>query len=333
MAVGAYLLHHLEGVFIHDRWMGVPEQLAFLLCSLDALFTAVVFGCGLEVLRMTQVLRSVQDPGYSFLCPAKGLIREQFTPLLRPIRCGGKYLLFLQPVGDLCRAKAITAQLVDVPNRFSSFLVNQPFVLVVLILDIAERGICSEVFAAVALHFERGFDFLGGISGVKFVTKIADRRHIKLGLHCRVHVVIDGDEPHIVFYKYDVRIHPHLQIVPAQAGHILDNDRPHLAGLDHLLHPAKTWSIESCTGITVIHKILQIFEAIFSGILLKQFLLVDNTIALTFPPIVLGQAAVEGCDPVFIRLPVHGISFPTIGYGVLRKYHTISQSIIQRFNV
>ena len=43
-----------------------------------------------------------------------------------PPRCWAEYLFPFQPVGDLCGAKAVTAQLEDVPTRFSGFLVDQP---------------------------------------------------------------------------------------------------------------------------------------------------------------------------------------------------------------
>ena len=76
---------------------------------------------------------------------------------------------------------------------------------ILLVLDVAERRICGEVPTALAFHFERGFDLLGGVPSVKFITEIADRGHIKFRLYRRVHVVVDGDEPHIVLHKYDVR--------------------------------------------------------------------------------------------------------------------------------
>ena len=193
---------------------------------------------------MAQVLHLVQNPGYGFLRPLEGPLWEQFTPLLGLVRRGGEHLFPLQTVGDLRGTKAVTAQFEDVPNRLCGFLVDQPPLLILFVLDVAERGICGEMPAALAFHLECGLDLLGGISGVKFVAKIADRSHVKLRLYRRVHVVVDCDEPHIVLHEHDVRIHPHLQIVPAQPGHILDNDRPHLAGFDHLLHLAKTRPIE-----------------------------------------------------------------------------------------
>ena len=126
VAVRSYLLYNLKSVFIHDGRVGVPKQLALLLGSLDPLLTAIVFGCGLEVLRMAQVLRSVQNSRYGFLRPVEGPFWKQFTPLLGFVRRGGEYLLPPQPVGDLRGAKAVTAQLEDVPNRFCGFLVDQP---------------------------------------------------------------------------------------------------------------------------------------------------------------------------------------------------------------
>ena len=282
----SYLLHHLESVFIYDGRVGISEQLALLLGGLDPLLAAIVLGCGLEILRMAQVLHLVQNPGYGFLRPLEGPLWEQFAPLLGLVRRGGEYLLPPQPVGDLRGAKAVTAQLEDVPNYFCGFLVDQPPVLILFVLDVAEWGICGEMPAAIAFHLERGLDFFGGISGIKFVTKIADRGHVKLRLYRRVHVIVDSDEAHIVLNKHDVRIHPHLQIVPAQPGHILDNDRPHLAGFDHLLHLAETRPVEVGSAPSVIHKKLQIFEAVLASVSLKQFLLVDNTVALSLPPIV-----------------------------------------------
>ena len=52
VAMGTYLLYYLEGVFIHDGRVCVPEQLALLLGGLNPLLAAVILGCGLEIFRM-----------------------------------------------------------------------------------------------------------------------------------------------------------------------------------------------------------------------------------------------------------------------------------------
>ena len=60
-----------------------------------------------------------------------------------------------------------------------------------------------------------------------------------------VHAVIDSDKPDAMLGKKLVRVKPHLQIVAAQPGHILDHhgtDVPVLDGLDHF---GKAGAIES----------------------------------------------------------------------------------------
>ena len=128
MAVRSYLLHHLESVFIHNGRVGIPEQLALLLGGLDPLLATVVLGCGLEILRVAQVLHLIQNPGYGFLRPVKRPLWEQFPSLLGFVSGGGKYLFPSQPVGNLRGAKAVTAQFENVPNRFSGFLVDQQLI-------------------------------------------------------------------------------------------------------------------------------------------------------------------------------------------------------------
>ena len=157
VAVGAYLLYHLEGVFIHDGRVGIPEQLAFFPGGLDPLLTAIVLGCGLEVLRMAQVLYLVQNPGYGFLRPLEGPLWEQFAPLLGLVRRGGEHLFLSQPVGDLRGAKAVTAQLENVPNRFSGFLIDQPVMLILWVFAVAVDGVIGGRFSGPAPYLIRRF--------------------------------------------------------------------------------------------------------------------------------------------------------------------------------
>ncbi len=72
------------------------------------------------------------------------------------------------------------------------------------------------MLSAFSLHSESGLDFLCGISGIKLVTEVADRRHIKFRLHGGIYIVVDSDKPHIVFGEDNIRIHTDLQIVSAK---------------------------------------------------------------------------------------------------------------------
>ena len=49
-------------------------------------------------------------------------------------------------------------------------------------------------------------------------------------------------------------LHPNLQIVPAKPGHILDDNRSHLAAFNKLFHFPKRRTVEARPGIAVIHK-------------------------------------------------------------------------------
>ena len=110
------------------------------------------------------------------------------------------------------------------------------------------------MLSAFALHSEGRLDFLGGISGIEFIAKVADRRHIKFRLYSGIYIVVDSDKPHIIFGENNVRIHPNLQIVPAKPGHILDDNCSHLAVFNQLFHFPEGRTVEARPGIAVIHK-------------------------------------------------------------------------------
>ena len=86
------------------------------------------------------------------------------------------------------------------------------------------------------------------------IEQITERGKIVVPL-VAVHAVIDGDIPNIALGKETLGIVAHFQIVPAHAGHILDNDGSDLSRLgqtDHLIpirtvkgHPGNTIADEN----------------------------------------------------------------------------------------
>lgn len=89
-----------------------------------------------------------------------------------------------------------------------------------------------------------------------------------------VHAVIDSDKPDAMLGKKLVRVKPHLQIVAAQPGHILDHhgtDVPVLDGLDHF---GKAGAIEISTAITVVPVGLDLRPAVEHYEFGKQFILI-----------------------------------------------------------
>ena len=60
-----------------------------------------------------------------------------------------------------------------------------------------------------------------------------------------VHPVIDCDKMNIMLREKDFRVHTYLQIVTAQAGHILDDNPLYLAALHICDHALEAGPVES----------------------------------------------------------------------------------------
>ena len=104
------------------------------------------------------------------------------------------------------------------------------------------------------------------------IEQITKRGEIVVPL-VAVHAVIDGDIPNIALGKETLGIVAHFQIVPAHAGHILDNDGSDLSRLgqpDHLI-PART--VKRHPGNTIVNEKRGIGETVVSRVLQKDFLL------------------------------------------------------------
>lgn len=72
---------------------------------------------------------------------------------------------------------------------------------------------------------------------------VSDCGKLTISLYA-VHPVIYGDEVNTILREYHFGIHPHLEIVAAQAGHILDDHPLDLARLDVGKHPLEARTVE-----------------------------------------------------------------------------------------
>ena len=77
-------------------------------------------------------------------------------------------------------------------------------------------------------------DFLAGVLGVVVVKDILEHRKVVFPLGA-VHVVVDGDEAHVVGGEDEILQAAHAGILPAQPGQVLDDQRGHAVVL-HMLH-------------------------------------------------------------------------------------------------
>ena len=88
-----------------------------------------------------------------------------------------------------------------------------------------------------------------------------------------VHAIVDRNKADVVIGEKGIRIVTHLQIVPAEPGHILYDYHSNITGLNVLNHLLKAGTVEVCTCITIIHIEFGIRKMMVFGIFGKQLFL------------------------------------------------------------
>ena len=247
-------LNCFEQFLAYNRRVCVLENQLLLGRILNTLFALVVLGCSFEIDRVTKIFHSFQDTCDGFLIPIERVALIKFSVTLCIICRGDQYFLRSQAFGDLERTEAVSTKIKYLSNNDGSRLINQPFVFIFFVFDIAKWWICCQMLSAFALHLKGRLDLLCRISRVELVAEVADRCHVELGLHSRIDVIVYGNKSNVVFGKHDVGIHSDLQIVSAETGHILDDDRSDLAVFNHFLHFTKSRAVKGCSRISVVHK-------------------------------------------------------------------------------
>ena len=125
------------------------------------------------------------------------------------------------------------------------------------------------MLAAHSLGLDDGAHFPAGILGIEVVEQVADRGKITVAMF-GIHAVVHGDESHIHAGEYDLCVVSNLQIVPAEAAHVLHNDRADLPRFhqgEQFLHRQ---TVEVGASIAVVHEESRAGEAVIVSILLKQ---------------------------------------------------------------
>lgn len=77
------------------------------------------------------------------------------------------------------------------------------------------------------------------------------QEHI-VGSLLTVHGVVDGNEPHTECGEHTLKIVPHIDVVTAEAGKILDDNAIDFSCFKVGKHSLEGWAVKICAGITVI---------------------------------------------------------------------------------
>ena len=119
-------------------------------------------------------------------------------------------------------------------------------------------------------------------------------------------VVIDGDEAHTHEGENLLDVFPHAQVVPAEAGQILDYDAVDLASLDLGHHLLKGRTVKIGTRVAVVHFHAALPQLrVARQIITDQILLARDAVAFLLVAVLMGQADISAGIPYLFLGLVH----------------------------
>ena len=191
-----------------------------------------------------------------------------------------------QRPGNAVDALAVHDHLENAAHNGGGFLVNHPLALVLFGGEIAIGDSPRTAQALFHPGLENALDFAAGIGNVPLIYHVPEDGHNIKSVGC-VQVVIGGDEADIVLVKGALE-QADLHHVTAYSALVFDNDGSHIPGPYLVHHSVQSGPLEGRSPHSVIGEVADISEAIFSGVVLQDALLIFNGHALVRPPIVVG---------------------------------------------
>ncbi len=131
-------------------------------------------------------------------------------------------------------------------------LVDMPDLPIVLIFYIAVRNRGADALSVGGLHRPDSPDLLAGLGSIPFVENVVEGHHFCAGASQRVHVLLNRNELHTQRGIYNFKKTAYLQVVSAEAGEVLHNDRADLPGLDQCLHFLEARTFKGGTADAVV---------------------------------------------------------------------------------
>ncbi len=113
------------------------------------------------------------------------------------------------------------------------------------------------------------------VSGVHLVHYISKRRKLVLSV-IAVNTIVYGDESDVMVGEEGVGVVADLEIVSAEARHILHDHGGDIAHLDVLEYLLKAGAVEVSAGVAVVHIEAGVAEAVLLGVLGQELLLRRN---------------------------------------------------------
>ena len=94
---------------------------------------------------------------------------------------------------------------------------------VIRVFHVSVGRISRQMFPGVSLDLHNSTDFFTGILRIPLIDDIAEGSKLIVALGA-VHPIVYGNKVNIMLWEHDFGIHTHLQVITAEAGHILDDN-------------------------------------------------------------------------------------------------------------
>ena len=180
---------------------------------------------------------------------------------------------------------ALDNALEDALDNGGGFLVQNPFLAVVRVVQIAVGECAGDVLSRRRPRAENRPYLPAGISGVPLRKDVSEGHEIVLALG-GVDALGHGDQPDAPLPKL-LQKQPHAQVVAAQSAHVFNQDLAHIAALDVLHNLQKSGPVPACAAPPVIRPVDNIGKAVPGRVFLQVLLLMLNGQGFIFPPVLM----------------------------------------------
>ena len=273
----SHLLGGVPGLLVNDRFVRIGKDQLLLRGGSPSFLGLEVLTDALAQDGFAQVLPAAEDGVDGVAAPAVG-IAVVIAAILRVVEPlvgrGDQNLGFAEEVRDLGSPHALAGQVEDLPHHLGGLGIHHQGLLVRWGSDIAVGNRAAAPLAILHPGAEDGLDLVAGVPAVELVHDVEKGREVVLLGLGAVDAVVDGDEPHALVGEHDLGVEAHLEIVPSEAAHILDDDRADVARLDLPHHGGEAGAVEIDAAVAVVGEVPEVGKSLLTGVGFEVSLLI-----------------------------------------------------------
>lgn len=144
------------------------------------------------------------------------------------------------------------------------------------------------MFTGIAFCFEYGANFFRRISCIPLIEYVFERRQVVFRLNIAIHVIVDCNEAYIKIREINFGVISDHYVISAESRHIFYDNRRNFAFFRVSHHSLKVGAVEVRTRKAVVNVEFNIGKAVFFRIFSENFLLMNDTVAISDKVVVFG---------------------------------------------